>query len=450
MDDHRCYKCGFEGKLFAFAPAKKVKKSAMLCLSCAEISPIRSLPVALLAGIAFLVIGIILHQFFHFKADNLTLATGIFLLTVLPSVFIHELGHLIAAFLMGLKVQFLSIGQGQVVWGGKVAGLRVLLYSNPDRASVHLSDLNGALIRLRMIIFCSAGPLANIAVGLFFGLIAGTYLSGGQPSVVIRSMLFSIIILNLVLGLTNLIPRSVKTPYGIIYSDGKSILLWIFRGKSMLQRAKEMNHFAICYYHLLFQEWPQLVESADRGLQESPDSWQIKHLKSVALLEMGKPNEALELLEDLRNDTRLSELVEMFNKNNLAYAYFLRGDLKDLPTADTLSEQLVHDLPKLAPILGTRSCILLWKGHTQEAIAAFKKVLQSKLTKHTRVTNLYLLAIALAQCGEVVEADEVFATANKMNPLHFLASKAVGALQINSQSTINENIDSKITLQPEG
>ncbi|WP_428569646.1 MAG: site-2 protease family protein [Solidesulfovibrio sp. DCME] len=82
-------------------------------------------------------------------------------------IFIHELGHFLAAKAAGLPVARFSLGLGPVLWSRVVGGTRLCLSAVPFGGYV-LLKLAGerdylTLPLWRRIVFCLAGPAANLA-----------------------------------------------------------------------------------------------------------------------------------------------------------------------------------------------------------------------------------------------------------------------------------------------
>jgi membrane-associated protease RseP (regulator of RpoE activity) len=130
----------------------------------------------------------------------------IFLIYLIISIFIHELGHLITAKIVKCKVEVFSIGFGKELFGFNYKGTRYriallplggynklkdeLNYSRSKYAFTNLSYRKKVLIIL-------AGSLANIIIGLITLIIGIHYLN-------YNSYYFGF--LNLILGITNLLP----------------------------------------------------------------------------------------------------------------------------------------------------------------------------------------------------------------------------------------------------
>ena len=143
---------------------------------------------------------------------------------VLISLFVHELGHLLAARWYGARVLSISIGIGPEIigfsdrWGTcwKLAALPVgaslaMLDKGPSSTTVGRragpsGGFSDTALRERIAI-CLAGPIFNLFLAL--SLLGGTYMSSGQDGLLVvanDSVVFTIGGLSLFIGAFNLLP----------------------------------------------------------------------------------------------------------------------------------------------------------------------------------------------------------------------------------------------------
>ena len=131
-----------------------------------------------------------------------------FVAAILISTVFHEMGHVMAARLVRIPVRRVSIGLGPVLWRGRVAEEReFVLRAFPVGVTVGVPLRQGPDGRDRRpvghdLLMAAGGPMASLL--LFVGLAAAAGLF--CPSAEVLSLLQSIAVVSLVLGLLNLIP----------------------------------------------------------------------------------------------------------------------------------------------------------------------------------------------------------------------------------------------------
>jgi len=115
-----------------------------------------------------------------FKPEYL-LALPIYLLIILGALFLHEMGHYLAAKAFKMPIKDVVIGRGKLIksWVNK-RGIEWWLHLWPIGAHVHIRDIESRPFYQKAITIL-AGPAINIAIVpiLFFAL----YVSIGQPSI---------------------------------------------------------------------------------------------------------------------------------------------------------------------------------------------------------------------------------------------------------------------------
>jgi regulator of sigma E protease len=110
-------------------------------------------------------------------------------------IFIHELGHFLAAKAWGLPVDRFSLGLGPVLWSRRLGGTSYCLSAIPFGGYVLLGVADEkaylALPLGRRVLFSLAGPLANIvfavgAFGVLYFLAAGEHTLAGALTQPVR------------------------------------------------------------------------------------------------------------------------------------------------------------------------------------------------------------------------------------------------------------------------
>ena len=156
----------------------------------------------------------------------------------------HELGHAVAALLVGVRIWGIRLGVGPAIWRGRIGNCRVHLALLPFLGAVHLLDEDACAIGYRDIIagrwrfewgpeawrapvISAAGGLSNL-VGLL--LLAVWWEVLGQPS--LRTMGGEVLLVGMVAnlgGYLNLLP--------CFRSDGIHLLAHIRAARFSLQPA---------------------------------------------------------------------------------------------------------------------------------------------------------------------------------------------------------------------
>lgn len=101
------------------------------------------------------------------QSDNLiTIALILAVMIVsIPMIIVHEIGHLIAARLMGIRIFEFNIGTGKILWRKTIRGIDFIIRSVP--LSGHVRDLrSNTTSRLSLFVYIAGGPVANLLVAV--------------------------------------------------------------------------------------------------------------------------------------------------------------------------------------------------------------------------------------------------------------------------------------------
>lgn len=119
-----------------------------------------------------------------------TLLVFIFVIGIL--VFVHELGHYVAARMVGIRVEEFAVGMGPKVWGYRKNGIDynfralpiggfVKMYGESDYDLTDKDSFGGKAPGLRLIVLV-AGVFMNLVLAMFIFAAQGVYLDYKYPS----------------------------------------------------------------------------------------------------------------------------------------------------------------------------------------------------------------------------------------------------------------------------
>ena len=156
----------------------------------------------------------------HFYVINFLLLIAFIYL----DIYIHEFGHVIAARLAGIGVNGVIIGTGKELMRKSVFGIPLIVTNNFGVGFTIMGSIERKLLKLRFAFFIAGGVLLQFLLAVvcvvFFGTKDWTYLYSRGISV---PTIF--VISNVLLIVTNLFPRYIKTFPGIrMPNDGLRLL----------------------------------------------------------------------------------------------------------------------------------------------------------------------------------------------------------------------------------
>jgi tetratricopeptide (TPR) repeat protein len=344
--------------------------------------------------------------------------------TILP----HELGHAIAARLVGAHVLAIIIGHGKIVFELKFPGQTITFKLIPMGGFTISAHKNKSLFRLKKFIVALAGPLANIllALILFPYLSSGGFITWDFEHEFIPLRLF--IFANIVTAVVNLWPSTAQTELGKVASDG--LALW----KARSIKPKSMDHCHAMYFvgkatvsrnkkdYKNAQAWLQ------KGLDQYPENAPLQLHASINLLQLQQFATAREYSFKLLSRKDLTPSARYVILNNVAYMNVLIGDTGLLDEADRYSKEAIANLPWKAPIKGTRGSVLVQLGQIEEGMLLLQAAAKGAETIQSKAHNNCWMAMAEAKRGNLIEGKKYLATARRLDPDCYLIERTACAI----------------------
>jgi Peptidase family M50 len=269
-----------------------------------------------------------------------------------PLLILHELGHALAARLLGWTVSEIVIGFGRELYRFQVGSTRVRLRALPVEGYVVASPSAGsyAHARSKQALIYFAGPLTELCVlGLLYPFL-GLGLPGPHDGLA-RVALVSLGVAAAAGALCTLFPyRSHGHP-----SDGLGVLSsWFASDESFRQRLGWP--FVSEARRLLLREQLALAEQTiEAGLAQHADEPRLLGLRAVCQAAAGQPERAYATLEALGPPDARPAVLRADLLADAAWAVLYAGDVALLPEAGRAAErarELCPDDPHYAILLG--------------------------------------------------------------------------------------------------
>lgn len=333
---------------------------------------------------------------------NLGLLYPLMVLLVAP----HELGHALAARLLGVETAAVLLGVGPRVGSFRLLGAPWSVHRNLYRGLTVLLPAPGERVRPFLILL--AGPAVNLlAAAIAVPFVASwdheSLFTGFAPATVW-------VLANLFLLLGSLNPASAA---GGFPSDGMQ-MLQLLRGPRFTPEALPVLTIGTAVHHLatagLRDEALGLLE---RGLAAHPESPSLHAWRNALLLRAERWEEAVEgLLRELELPEPASGQRAM-SLNNLAWARLHQGRLDE---ALALSEEALALDPDSPWYLGTRGCALARAGRADEACEHLERALRLHTDRRALAADFAHLALAEETRGRAEEAEVALRTARHLDP----------------------------------
>lgn len=422
----KCGRCGVESEVEqAFTVKKKWAGliSERWCPKCVRANESREqLTAVILTALGLIALDALTYQR---GPVRVLLDLGFLVAVNIPIVVAHELAHVAAGILLGVRVFRVMFGSGRRLVSGRAFGITWEWRLWPFSGGTVMACPPQRGNRARFFGAVLAGPLLHAflllaaAVLQFFLLILRGVFGVNVELLVHWTGLF--MMFDLIILLFNLLPRRAKGSSGQIGTDGWQLLHLLFM-KPEEESVRAQGFFiAGSMESLLRNDADGALRWTDQGLARHPRQPALLAVRGETLIKKKRYAEARDLFVELLAAKGAQDpLYKYLMYNNIAYVDVLLGDPELLPEADRYSAEALRQLPWEPSITGTRGTVLLALDRLDEGMALLKQALAEQKTNHAKAEDAYHLAAGEERRGDAEAARRYRELARKYEPDLFL------------------------------
>lgn len=346
-------------------------------------------------------------------------ATLVFACLLYPlAVILHELGHAVTAYLLGLEIGGIGIGFGRVVWQFEIRGLPIRLHSWPVSGRVYLGASSTRWLRTRLWLSTLMGPATNLLLAwgtaVWWKPLVAYF---GSPVVYLWWTV------NLFIGLLQLLPQRYRdAKYFVpVPSDGLALL--------QLPRWKD-EKLQVCLYSAQLMRALAKYERGDfkgalfvatDALARAPKVVLLRQVQAASYLYAGEYQSGVEVVRPLLSDPGAqAPPYRAAVQLNLAFGLVMSNvgessEHPDLQEAGRLSREAFEAYPCILEFRCTRGLVLALTGQAEEALQILEYVEFDRATPRQRAQRQTARAVALRSFARLQEAEEAAALAVQLD-----------------------------------
>jgi len=413
----KCRMCGLESPLKeAFIQHKGLflGSAQTYCFECSAKRQWRSLLVGLLVMMVVAAMLYLVMPTGFFGRVLLQMLAALLVLLV-PLIVLHELAHVLAARLVGLRVFQVHIGAGPLVGSARFFHVRWHLHWLPVSGATVVAGPQMPAYRWRQFLVLLAGPAMHaLLILVSWRLLLDWSLEAvGGPLHILVTLLFWI---NIALMISNLIPRRVAISTGIAGTDGGAMLKLLFKPGDL-----QHSYHRAYYVH-------EVVDAVDRGDFDAARRWSedgssrypqdalIANAVGYMLISAGDYQAARQTFLRVLAFDGLEEVVRAMGMNNVAYTNFMLADPTLQSEAGSFSEEAYARMPWEPAVVGTRGAVLIWLGQYDEGLILLRQALVKTPDRRNRAANASILAWGEHLRGGYKESQKYLDLARKLDP----------------------------------
>lgn len=357
-------------------------------------------------------------------------------------VWIHEFGHTAVAAILRFKILSIQVGYGRRLASSRLFDIPITVHAIPLIGLTRAFPQSRSWSRLRLWLYASGGLLTH-----FFFLSISIFLF---PEILdIRNTIFKLthefaplevfVVANLLLVLTNIVPRKLKNPHGTYKTDGYLLVTIPFIKDADLAELENALPRLEAADLLQRGEYDQAREIYERELEKNPNDNLAKHDLAIVDLNTGAYERSRQLFRQLLDAEEFQKPeVKTLLMNNIAWTAAVIGREEYLREADEFSLTVYESAPGFASYIGTRGTVLVRLNRNREGIDLLKKSYKYQSVPEARAAGACFIAIGEAKQNDFKEADKWLERAQKESPklqLIELANREVAEIRIRYEGT---------------
>ena len=321
--------------------------------------------------LVFLAFGISLIWYQHGQEDIGKVIVFVILLLVFYKIgiVIHELGHLLAAYMVNLTPKRFILGRGHEVLRFNRSGVMYQLNSNLNSGIVLSVYKNLDFYKIKNVIYAFGGPGINLIITAIILFFYGFKF----PEYLIDVSIWHLFALsNFILAVINLIPISSNSLIGETSSDGLSIIQVIFNKRPKdLGAINEYIQLLDAQELLATNKFKEALELYNLHLAKYKNDAIFNLNRSIAYFNLKEIDTAIEILEE--NKSIITEIENDLQKalfyNALAWFHLINDESTK---ANEYSQLAINLSSENTYIKGTRSQVLLSLGNYKDVESIVK------------------------------------------------------------------------------
>ena len=277
-----------------------------------------------------------------------------------PLLMLHELGHALAGWLAGWRIQEIVIGFGRELAQFRVGGCLVRLRAAPVEGYVVPSPTDVRHARWKSAFIYAAGPGAELAVVGLLWVLMGERLT--RPATELHWILLQSIAVAAAMGVIfNLLPL----PSGGGVRDGLGILASLAVSDQAFQHHLARPFLSEAYRELHRERPAMALASVEQGLRAYPADPQLLGLAAVCQAALGNHEQARsELTRLLSGQSDRPQGVEVGLAIDAALVALMEHNLVEARARAEQAHSLAPEDPRILLVLGR---VLLELGAHQQA-----------------------------------------------------------------------------------
>lgn len=330
----------------------------------------------------------------------------LFLLFMIPMVYLHEIGHVLAAKLVGIGISRVQFGDGREIWRKRIFSILVIIKSSQGGGYTFVGDLKKKFSKPAFTLFTAGGMLMQLLITVPLMIITDFHLSDflGNGINVSASLIYA----NLFMVVLNLIPMKASCNGFKIANDGLNLIKLPFIKQRDIEEIYSAGKLMEAYELYEARRYKDAQNAFEKCMVLFPKSILAHFNYAASLLKQGMLDQGeREFLKiyGREHDKRYDPILN----NNLAWLNLLKFDEESFRKADQYSREAFKSSPKVPYIRGTRASVLILTGEIEKGLEILKETVE--LTKPVcaetnSIVGFVMISYAHLKTGEVKRAEK--------------------------------------------
>jgi hypothetical protein len=337
------------------------------------------------------------------------------------SILLHEMGHAVAAWALGMRIFGVQVGVGKIAFFKKWRGTTWDLRWVPAYGSASVGYTTRRWFRIKGILMVAAGPVVSLAIilAVAYVFLGNSGISKGFPLFPHREVevLGTIVLWTQASMLVGSVwPRRLRLYRPGQPNDGLLIFRTLFLTENEIAESLAGTYAKEGELEFNAGKVDEAFDQFSLGLRQFPTCWILHYTCGACYLAQQKYSAAVDCFVKALESPQLSSSTQTRILDSLACIPLFSGKDEFLQQADGWSLRALEVEPWSLTLKGTRGGVLVELGRIEEGRPLLEDCFKNSTSANDKSISACYFALAASKQGDTQGASNMLELARNVDP----------------------------------